>query len=186
MLTKWVESLSKRYYKVRWNYYKLRQLSLLQSAMDFTNCDSFFITKCDTVYYKLRQVLQSAMDLSQIAQILQSAMIITNCDSTARLRCLHRRKKNWQLVSRGANKWQNLAIRQIAVEFVSSRQQKMKSLSSLRLQWQIICWSDHLFRFLTFVDTAVATGAYDDDELLVATVDSLKQAERRNKLYCDF
>ena len=34
-----------------------------------TNCDSFFITKCDTVYYKLRQVLQSAM-------------IITNCDST--------------------------------------------------------------------------------------------------------
>ena len=54
---------------MRWNYYKLRQLSLLQSAMDFTNCDSFFITKCDTVYYKLRQVLQSAM-------------IITNCDST--------------------------------------------------------------------------------------------------------
>ena len=44
--------------------------------MDFTNCDSFFITKCDTVYYKLRQVLQSAMD------VLQSAMIITNCDST--------------------------------------------------------------------------------------------------------
>ena len=32
-----------------------------------TNCDSFFITKCDTVYYKLRQVLQSAMDLLQIA-----------------------------------------------------------------------------------------------------------------------
>ena len=61
---------------MRWNYYKLRQLSLLQSAMDFTNCDSFFITKCGTVYYKLRQVLQSAMD------VLQSAMIITNCDST--------------------------------------------------------------------------------------------------------
>ena len=34
-----------------------------------TNCDSFFITKGDMVYYKLRQVLQSAM-------------IITNCDST--------------------------------------------------------------------------------------------------------
>ena len=32
-----------------------------------TNCVSFFITKCDTVYYKLRQVLQSAMDLLQIA-----------------------------------------------------------------------------------------------------------------------
>ena len=44
--------------------------------MDFTNCDSFFITKCGTVYYKLRQVLQSAMD------VLQSAMIITNYDST--------------------------------------------------------------------------------------------------------
>ena len=54
---------------MRWNYYKLRQLSLLQSAMDFTDCDSFLITKCDTVYYKLRQVLQSAM-------------IVTNCDST--------------------------------------------------------------------------------------------------------
>ena len=43
------------YYKVRWTV--------------ITNCDSFFITKCANVYYKLRQVLQSAM-------------IITNCDST--------------------------------------------------------------------------------------------------------
>ena len=34
-----------------------------------TNCDSLFITKSDMAYYKLRQVLQSAM-------------IITNCDST--------------------------------------------------------------------------------------------------------
>ena len=34
-----------------------------------TNCDSFFITKCDTVYYKLRQVLQSAMNLLQIATV---------------------------------------------------------------------------------------------------------------------
>ena len=41
------------YYKVRWTV--------------ITNCDSFFITKCDTVYYKLRQVLQSATDLLQIA-----------------------------------------------------------------------------------------------------------------------
>ena len=41
------------YYKVRWTV--------------ITNCDSFFITKCDTVYYKLRQVLQSVMDLLQIA-----------------------------------------------------------------------------------------------------------------------
>ena len=37
------------YYKVQWTV--------------VTNCDSFFITKCDTVYYKLRQVLQRAMDL---------------------------------------------------------------------------------------------------------------------------
>ena len=36
------------------SYYKLRQL--------------FFITKCDTVYYKLRQVLQSAMNLCNISQ----------------------------------------------------------------------------------------------------------------------
>ena len=55
-----VESLSKNYYKVRWTA--------------ITNCDSFFITKCDTVYYKLRQVLQSAM-------------IITNCDSTSEALC---------------------------------------------------------------------------------------------------
>ena len=52
-----------------------------------TNCDSlvyyqvrwtvaiaFFITKCDTVYYKLRQVLRSAMDLLEIATG------ITKCD----------------------------------------------------------------------------------------------------------
>ena len=43
------------YYKVRWT--------------DITNYDSFFITKCDRVYDKLRQVLQSVI-------------IITNCDST--------------------------------------------------------------------------------------------------------
>ena len=48
------------YYKVRWTV--------------ITNCDSFFITKCDMVYYKLRQVLQSAM-------------IITNCDSTGSRFC---------------------------------------------------------------------------------------------------
>ena len=60
----WPKKTIQVYYKVRWNDYKLRQLSLLQSAMD-----SFFITKCDTVYYKLRQVFQSAM-------------IITNWDSS--------------------------------------------------------------------------------------------------------
>ena len=45
-----------------------------------TNCDGFFITKCDTVYYKLRQVLQRAMDLLQIATG------ITKCDDNYKLR----------------------------------------------------------------------------------------------------
>ena len=40
----------------------------------------FFITKCDRVYYKLRQVLQSAMDLLQIA------IGITKCDDYYKLR----------------------------------------------------------------------------------------------------
>ena len=51
---------------MRWNYYKLRQLSLLQSAMD--------------CYYNLRQVLQSAMDLLQISTG------ITKCDDYYKLR----------------------------------------------------------------------------------------------------
>ena len=51
---------------MRWNYYKLRQL--------------FLITKCDTVYYKLRQALQSAMNLLQIARG------ITKCDDYYKLR----------------------------------------------------------------------------------------------------
>ena len=69
---------------MRWNHYKLRHLSLLQSAMDsyyklrqlFLQRATRFITSCHRyykvwwIYYKLRQVLQSAM-------------IITNCDSTA-------------------------------------------------------------------------------------------------------
>ena len=45
-----------------------------------SNCDSFFITKCDTVDYNLRQVLQSAMDLLQIATG------ITKCDDYYKLR----------------------------------------------------------------------------------------------------
>ena len=45
-----------------------------------SNCDTFFITKSDTVYYKLRQVLQSAMDLLQIATA------ITKCDDYYKLR----------------------------------------------------------------------------------------------------
>ena len=54
------------YYKVQWTV--------------ITNCDSFFITNCDTVYYKLWQVLQSAMDLLQIATG------ITKCDDYYKLR----------------------------------------------------------------------------------------------------
>ena len=51
--------------------------SLLQSATSvITKCDSFFITKCDKCYYKVRQVLQS------VTILLQSATIITKCDST--------------------------------------------------------------------------------------------------------
>ena len=67
---------------MRWNYYKLRQLSLLLIAMDsyykmrqvlqsatrfITNCDRYY--KMRWVYYKMRR------------QVSQSAMIITNCDS---------------------------------------------------------------------------------------------------------
>ena len=48
------------------SYYKFRQL--------------FFITKYDTVYYKLPQVLQSAMNLFQIA------IGITKCDDYHKLR----------------------------------------------------------------------------------------------------
>ena len=67
---------------MRWNYCKLRQLSLLQSAMDsyYKLRQLFFITKCDTVYYKLRQVLRSAMDLLQIA------IGVTNWDDYYKLR----------------------------------------------------------------------------------------------------
>ena len=71
-----VESLSKNYYKVRWTV--------------ITNCDSFFITKCDKVYYKLRQVSQSAMDLLQIATG------ITKCDDYYKLR-QYRYQSDWSV-----------------------------------------------------------------------------------------
>ena len=60
-----------------------------------TNCDSFFVTKCDTVYYKLRQVLQSAMYLLQIATG------ITKCDDYYKLRQYKCQKsdKHFKLVS---------------------------------------------------------------------------------------
>ena len=50
-------------------------ISLLQRVMDsYYKLRRLFITECDTVYYKLRQVLQSAMDLLKIATG------ITKCD----------------------------------------------------------------------------------------------------------
>ena len=57
------------------SYYKLRELFLLQSAIRFiTSCDRYY--KVRWIYYKLRQVLQSAM-------------IITNCDSTRAVTACH-------------------------------------------------------------------------------------------------
>ena len=71
MLAKYVESLSKHYYKVRWNCYKIAT-ALYISKSDgqlLQIATAFLLQLCETVYYKLRQVFQSAM-------------IITNCDST--------------------------------------------------------------------------------------------------------
>ena len=70
-----VSSLSKNYYKVRWNYYKLRQLSLLQNAMD--------------CYYKLRQPFYYKVrhGLLQIATgITKCDGFITNCDRYYKVR----------------------------------------------------------------------------------------------------
>ena len=76
---------------MRWNYYKLRQLSLLQSAMDshyklgqlfyykvphgllqiatgITKCDGF-ITNCDR-YYKVRWLLQIVTVRSSLQAIV--------------------------------------------------------------------------------------------------------------------
>ena len=68
-----VESLSKNYYKVRWTAITNCDSFLIQSATRFiTNRDRYY--KVRWIYYKLRQVLQSAM-------------IITNCDSTSEALC---------------------------------------------------------------------------------------------------
>ena len=45
-----------------------------------TKCDSYFITKCDKCYYKVRQVLQS------VTVLLQSATGITKCDDYYKVR----------------------------------------------------------------------------------------------------
>ena len=59
-----------------------------------TNHDSFFLTKCDTVYNKLRQVLQSAMNLLQIATG------ITKCDDYYKLRQYSLEKIKLYLIKR--------------------------------------------------------------------------------------
>ena len=89
MLAKYVESLSKHYYKVRWNRYKIA------TALYISNCDgqllqiaaAFLLQLCDTVYYKLRQVFQSAINLLQIATgISKCDKFITNCDRYYKVR----------------------------------------------------------------------------------------------------
>ena len=75
----------KNYYKVRWNYYKLRQVSLLKSAMDS------YYKRGQLFYYKVQHgLLQIATDITKCDKFITnfdryyklSAMIITNCDST--------------------------------------------------------------------------------------------------------
>ena len=70
---------------MRWNYFKLRQLSLLQSAFwqllqiapaFLLQGGTRFITNCDR-YYKVRWIYY------KLWQVLQRAMIITNCDIAA-------------------------------------------------------------------------------------------------------
>ena len=63
-------------------YYRVRQLTLLQSAT------AFFITKCAKCYYEVRQVLQSATEhpfqvYYKVRQVLLqsvTAYFITKCD----------------------------------------------------------------------------------------------------------
>ena len=77
---------------MRWNYYKLRQLSLLQSAIDnFYKLRQLFYYKVRHGLLQIATVLQSAMNLLQIATLLQSAMNllqiatrITKCDEFIR------------------------------------------------------------------------------------------------------
>ena len=62
----------------------MRQLSLLRSATPFLlQSATWFITNCDR-YYKVRWIYY------KLRQVLQSAMIITNCDSTHPLDPPHR------------------------------------------------------------------------------------------------
>ena len=71
-------------------YYRVRQLTLLQSAMVcyYKVRQLFFITKCAKCYYEVRQVLQSATEhpfqvYYKVQQVLLqsvTAYFITKCD----------------------------------------------------------------------------------------------------------
>ena len=66
---------------MRWNYYKLRQLSLLQSAMDrYYKLRQLF-------YYKVRHgLLQGATAITCRMDLLQIVTGITKCDDYYKLR----------------------------------------------------------------------------------------------------
>ena len=83
------------HYKVRWTV--------------IINCDSFFYDKVrHAFYYKLRRVLQSAMDLLEIATG------ITKCDGCYKLR-QYRRRKSAASHSRPTCRKTPLAIRTLAI-----------------------------------------------------------------------
>ena len=94
---------------MRWNYYKLRQLSLLQSAIDgcyklrqlfyykvrhgilqiatgITKCDGF-ITNCNR-YYKVRWLLQIATVQRLFIRQITALMIVSVC-----------KRKNWSRIA---------------------------------------------------------------------------------------
>ena len=66
---------------MRWNYYKLRRLSLLQSAID--GC--YKLRRL--FYYKVRHgILQIATGITKCEDLLQIATGITRCDDYYKLR----------------------------------------------------------------------------------------------------
>ena len=67
-------------YKLQITNYKLQITNYKLQITNYKLQIATGITKCDTIYYKLRQVLQSAMDLLQIATG------ITRCDDHYKLR----------------------------------------------------------------------------------------------------
>ena len=95
----WQQNKSQKiYYRLRWTV--------------ITNCDNFFITNCDEVYYKLRQ-------------LLQSAMIITNWDTTNTLSSIRSIWSSivimhlWSLVNKTAHKYYGACL--IRLQFCASR-----------------------------------------------------------------